>query len=300
MDSKFRSYSSVAILLSFSLTNLACAQPVIYSETVLAEDEDRIDWTYFFRPDEELLNAEPIAESNGVVSAQWFFEMPAGWLIPESFHVFSDFSNPLDSSLIDNPGLDPYTGEMIAGAVGHSNVTGQYESFTDAVFASFSSKAFMDSTPKPAFSFSTHPPDPYEGYAFWEGGFLEQAGQLWDLGVTVSDHFGTVPGDYNGSGVVEAGDLNLVLSHWGEEAHPAPEGWLYGLPRAPYIDAWELNHVLDHWGNYGAVAASHATPHQVPEPSSGLIITLVLGMALSAFGQRANHNCRPGSARRQS
>ncbi|WP_252855508.1 hypothetical protein [Aeoliella straminimaris] len=291
------------MLLSFFPSDMASAIPAIYRETVWDLDDDRVDWTFYVLPDKELLNAEPPATSNGVVTAQWFFEMPEGWLIPESFHVFSDFSNPLDSSLIDNPGLDPYTGEMIAGAVGHSNVTGQYESFTDAVFASFSSEPFEDGNPKPAFSFSTHKlsPSTGNGFALWSGGFVGQAGQMWDTGVLVEDYFGgAIPGDFNGNWQVEDGDLTLLLSNWGEQIPPIPAGWVSNLPSAPSVDDSELRALLSNWGQSGGPAVTRSTARQVPEPNSGLIITLLLGMALSAFGQRANHNCRSGSARRQS
>ena len=56
-------------------------------------------------------------------------------------------------------------------------------------------------------------------------------------------------GDYNASGQVEQGDLDLVLLNWGEPHDPAPDGWTNDLPTAPAINQDELDGVLLNWGN---------------------------------------------------
>lgn len=58
-----------------------------------------------------------------------------------------------------------------------------------------------------------------------------------------------LPGDFNGSGSVEQGDLNLVLNNWGRNVMTAglPVGWIGGLPQG-LVDQYELNTVLNNWG----------------------------------------------------
>jgi hypothetical protein len=77
------------------------------------------------------------------------------------------------------------------------------------------------------------------------------------------------PGDYNASGTVEQGDLDLVLLNWGREGTQPPAGWVSHLPTGA-IDQAELDGVLLNWGNT-AVAGSAAG---VPEPSSLALVGL--------------------------
>jgi hypothetical protein len=64
-----------------------------------------------------------------------------------------------------------------------------------------------------------------------------------------------VPGDYNGSGLVEQADLDLVLGNWGRSAANVPATWINDLPSG-IVDQSELDGVLSNWG---ASAASLAT-----------------------------------------
>jgi hypothetical protein len=57
-----------------------------------------------------------------------------------------------------------------------------------------------------------------------------------------------VEGDYNGSGLVEQADLDLVLLHWG--VANVPPGWTNDLPVGA-IDQAELDGVLLAWGATG-------------------------------------------------
>ena len=59
---------------------------------------------------------------------------------------------------------------------------------------------------------------------------------------------GVLLGDYNGSGVVEQGDLDLVLNHWGQGVGGLPLTWLNQLPTEGLVDQAELDAVLNHWG----------------------------------------------------
>ncbi|MEM1026797.1 MAG: hypothetical protein AAGJ38_01805 [Planctomycetota bacterium] len=91
----------------------------------------------------------------------------------------------------------------------------------------------------------------------------------------------SLEGDFNDSGTVEQGDLNLVLSNWG-----GPRGeWANADGFAtPSVDQEELNRVLNNWGSgkspdFRGVA--------VPEPAAGL----VLGVAAFVLWRRCNRDC---------
>ncbi|MEM8783489.1 MAG: hypothetical protein AAGE65_11620 [Planctomycetota bacterium] len=79
-------------------------------------------------------------------------------------------------------------------------------------------------------------------------------------------------GDYNDSGLVEQGDLNLVLNNWGSDTtiDGVPDGWVNDLP-AGIVDQAELNKVLNNWG---AGSGSLVSGRTVPEP---------VGVAAAAF-----------------
>ncbi len=83
-----------------------------------------------------------------------------------------------------------------------------------------------------------------------------------------------IVGDYNNSGQVEQGDLDLVLQNWGLDTDVAgvPAGWLNDLPSGQ-IEQTELDRVLQNWGN---TASPVEHPASVPEPA-------VLGVVLAAL-----------------
>ncbi|MEM8494540.1 MAG: hypothetical protein AAF663_04040, partial [Planctomycetota bacterium] len=110
---------------------------------------------------------------------------------------------------------------------------------------------------------NTLPPNP--GDDFFDFGAL----------LTVTLVSAGLVGDYNDSGSVEQGDLNLVLNNWGtNRTFSDPGGTTFAtLP----VDQEELNLVLNNWG-------SVATPPQlngiaVPEPSSAAF-ALIAGVLL--------------------
>ncbi|MEM8783439.1 MAG: SpoIID/LytB domain-containing protein [Planctomycetota bacterium] len=90
--------------------------------------------------------------------------------------------------------------------------------------------------------------------------------------------FTSLAGDYDGSGQVEQGDLNLVLNNWGTNVDIAgvPEGWRFGLPTGA-IDQAELNAVLNNWG---ATAAPAFSGFAVPEPAAAAVLGM-LGTVLT-------------------
>ncbi|MEM8782656.1 MAG: hypothetical protein AAGE65_07330 [Planctomycetota bacterium] len=89
-------------------------------------------------------------------------------------------------------------------------------------------------------------------------------------------------GDYDGSGLVEQGDLNLVLLNWGVNTltEGVPVTWIQDLP-VGVIDQDELNRVLNNWGADAAPDLSHTA---VPEPA--VASTLALTLSLLAVRRR--------------
>ncbi|MEM7576760.1 MAG: SpoIID/LytB domain-containing protein [Planctomycetota bacterium] len=83
-----------------------------------------------------------------------------------------------------------------------------------------------------------------------------------------------IRGDYDGSGQVEQGDLNLVLNNWGSDE--VPDTWRFGLPTG-VVDQAELNAVLTNWGSSTAPSFSGFT---VPEPTTAIAAFGLLGTAL--------------------
>ncbi|TWT48897.1 hypothetical protein [Botrimarina hoheduenensis] len=75
-----------------------------------------------------------------------------------------------------------------------------------------------------------------------------------------------VPGDFNGDGKVDNGDLNLLLGNWGSPTVPVE--WINGFETP--VDNGELNALLGNWG-FGVGVA-------VPEPASALLAALACGL----------------------
>jgi hypothetical protein len=109
---------------------------------------------------------------------------------------------------------------------------------------------------------------------------LTLAGGTGDLfkfnnGASFVGDFG-IEGDFNASGSVELGDLNLVLFNW--NSNSIPSGWVNQIPSGT-VGITQLNTVLFNWGNTSLVA--------VPEPTAGI---LGLGIALvGILRRRASH-----------
>lgn len=96
---------------------------------------------------------------------------------------------------------------------------------------------------------------------------------------------GVLRGDYNDSGVVEQGDLDLVLLHWGSRGR-TPLGWNNDLPDE-VIDQDELDRVLLSWGNR---AARSSVVVGIPEPSTWALLLLGAGAVLVSRGLRTGRS----------
>lgn len=86
---------------------------------------------------------------------------------------------------------------------------------------------------------------------------------------------GALVGDYNGNGLVEQADLDLVLGNWGEDAAAVAEEWVNDPPQG-IVDQGELDGVLANWGR--SSMGGLATARFVPEPSTmALLLVGVCG-----------------------
>lgn len=92
--------------------------------------------------------------------------------------------------------------------------------------------------------------------------FMNRAGVASLVGRIASSG---LSGDFNGSGSVEQGDLNLVLNNWG-----GPRDFEDGVTgfSSTAVDQEELNVVLNNWGS--SQPAGHHGLLSIPEPTFGL------------------------------
>ena len=118
---------------------------------------------------------------------------------------------------------------------------------------------------------------------------------LRDLGYsTITPNF-TTPGDFNGDGMVDGGDLSLLLGNWGTSVPPVPNNWDGSQPVGPLIDAGELSELLGNWGT-GIGAASLAGAN-VPEPSAAVLLAGLISAAAAARMQRIALVCKKAARR---
>jgi hypothetical protein len=82
-----------------------------------------------------------------------------------------------------------------------------------------------------------------------------------------------IAGDYNASGGVEQGDLDVVLSSWGKPVSELPAGWVHDVPTEGLIDQADLDEVLSRWGATDGPIVAGLPEVGVPEPSTlGLLV----------------------------
>ena len=96
-------------------------------------------------------------------------------------------------------------------------------------------------------------------------------------------------GDYNGNGLVEQADLDLVLTNWGHSAASIPAGWFHDFPLG-VVDQRELDRVLLNWGVLGrSVPLPDGLPLMsapVPEPTGFVLSAAGLLVGIGLFVRR--------------
>jgi len=88
--------------------------------------------------------------------------------------------------------------------------------------------------------------------------------------LVIDPNVGSLTGDYDASGEVEVGDLNLVLFNWDQPGAGLPPEWVNEVPTGN-VGVDELNGVLFNWGNTAAVAT-------VPEPTTAILSLVAIGL----------------------
>ncbi|MEM8782196.1 MAG: hypothetical protein AAGE65_04995 [Planctomycetota bacterium] len=123
------------------------------------------------------------------------------------------------------------------------------------------------------------------------GGFSLGSGDAWldDFRVVSGELLPLTAGligDFDGSGQVEQGDLNLVLNNWGQNRGDWANS--AGLTTVS-VDQEELNAVLNHWGDAAAPGFAGST---APEPS--VAVALLGGLGWGLCGRRGLRRRRYG------
>jgi hypothetical protein len=108
-------------------------------------------------------------------------------------------------------------------------------------------------------------------------------------GADATTHQCGTTGDYNCSGAVEQGDLDLVLQNWGDASPPVAAGWWSQQPGDGFVNQDDLDGVLQNWGDaFVWPAPLAAATAAVPEPSS--VLLLAAGAAGLASWRRRRSN----------
>jgi len=105
-----------------------------------------------------------------------------------------------------------------------------------------------------------------ENYVYWSDG--------------VNDGYGTVMGDFNLDGVVNATDLGILSTNYGQAAPPAGWGWIDGNANCDnFINATDLGILSTYFGQSAPTTAS-----PIPEPAT--ISLLGLGAVAAAWKKK--------------
>ena len=180
------------------------------------------------------------------------------------------------------PGYNPFMGEVTLGV--HADTS------KDVVFAALGSDVFTSgefvnllTIETPANATTTLV---WGGQVHWPGlPFEFVGGRITQGGISFDAFRGSrtwapnAQGDYNGSGLVEQADMDLVLTNWGRPAEPPPAGWVADLPSGT-IDQAELDGLLINWGK---TTVPTAVSQAVPEPSAGLLLASSVVAAIAVL-----------------
>lgn len=110
-----------------------------------------------------------------------------------------------------------------------------------------------------------------------------------------------VAGDFNASGGVEQGDLDVILSGWGTSAEGAerPAAWVHDLAAGSgIIDQAELDRVLSRWGASDGPVVGPAPPAgndaAIPEPATYLLAAIAVLTGVNGIRRRRPRAAQAG------
>lgn len=264
--------TAIAAMICGLMVSPALADPTASVSGVV--NGGNVDWTVSFAPDASLFSTTSQG-TGGSIATEFSFEISGAELNLGSVAINGDFLETIGSTLIENPGNDPYAGAVSTGTQTYDGVASVLDSGTvDAIFAPLGSTFFTSGGDKTALTFTTTGTTGTVTY----GGLLAQAGSLFTIAteVEVVDSAGPLFGDADNDNAVAGSDLLAVTNNFGSTG--AADGFLLG--DADDDGAVAGSDLLAVTNNFGSTqgAGGLESGANVPEPSS--IILVISGLAL--------------------
>jgi len=240
---------------------------------------DFIEWVVRVTPDPDL-----VAAGNGTMAVELSFEYT-----PEidygSFVVNPDFMQPVDTTLIPNPGQNPYTGTTTSGLQFHDEVNGIFGNGPlDAFFVSLGSVNFDTSDPKELLRFTASAC--FGGMLVYQGVVAQAGGspQAVNNGQSIIiDFFG----DADNERGITGGDLLAVTNNFGNTG--LADGLLLGdADDDGAVSGSDLLAVINNFGADGphCTMVPALNVAAIPEPASIVLLVGGLLLAISRHGLR--------------
>lgn len=262
----FRRQMFAVVLFTFAS---ATAGGAIIVDVELDAQQDIIEWTLNVTPDPDL-----IGSGDGTMAVELAFEYTAE-IDFSSFVIDPQFLQPVDPSLIADPGQNPYTGSITPGLSLHDEAVSEFgiASPVDAFFISLGSTAFTSEGPKEVLSFTT--PSCYGGNLAFRGVVAQEGG----VSQAVEDSRGIIidffVGDADKMPGVTGGDLLAVTNNFGATG-PSDGSLLGDMDLDGQVTGGDLLAVTNFFGSRGPICEgdfADLTHSPVPEPAT---LTLVL------------------------
>lgn len=214
-----------------------------------------------------------------------------GWLATGRWGVPAGYTMFIEQTSV-TPGLDVYEGGLGADIGGEGVVFGPSHSLSPIFGTDNSANRWAWGTRETGLRMTHHwygtdTPGPHSAtYRLYfedeDTGLLHPDYEPGEITLLWQNPLIGLAGDFDASGRVEQGDLNLVLSNWGVDVSSgAPAGWISQAPQG-IVDQAELNAVLNHWGSSTAPSFD---PQNVPEPAAAFVFLA----GLPAMLRRSHH-----------
>ncbi|MEM9752850.1 MAG: hypothetical protein AAF916_05635 [Planctomycetota bacterium] len=212
------------------------------------------------------------ALTNRAYNAQYGWLATGRWGVPAGYTLYVEQLDATD-------GLEAYEGGLGADVGGQGVVFGPPHALTPIFDTAGTASRWAWGTRETGLRmthhwYATDTPGPHAAtYRLYfehnDTGLLHPDYEPGEITLLWQNPLTELAGDFNASGSVEQGDLNLVLNNWGVDASRlAPPGWLTQWPDDT-VDQEELNAVLNNWGSSASPSLSNAP---IPEPVLGWIL----------------------------